>query len=105
MIQGGFGEAALGVKRETLLVFERRCWERMAPLIQGRPDQSGSNGATTGCFVKCAVDRAHRLSLARSSGSVRGLETAYPALQPMEHQGCLVAHLRVRCMIDPDFEY
>src|ERR1700690_2860654 len=40
------------------------------------------------------VDRADGFSLARSSGGIRGLEQCVPALQPLEHQGCLVADLR-----------
>ena len=43
---------------------------------------------------RCAVDRAYGVSLARSPGGLRRLEQRVPALQSMEHQGCLVADLR-----------
>ncbi|MDB5496969.1 MAG: transposase, family, partial [Phenylobacterium sp.] len=42
MIQDCFLEAVLGVMDRLVLTDER--WERMAPLIIGRPDQKGSTG-------------------------------------------------------------
>src|ERR1700722_10875166 len=41
-IQGCFWEAVLGVMDR--LVLSDAAWERMAPLIIGRPDQKGSTG-------------------------------------------------------------
>lgn len=58
-IQGFFWGAVLGVMERLVLA----AWERMAPLLMGRPDQKGVRpAATIGC--SCAVDRAHGLSLA-----------------------------------------
>jgi transposase len=46
------------------LVLSDAAWERMAPLIIGRPDQKGSTGRDNRMFVEGAVDRAYGLSLA-----------------------------------------
>jgi hypothetical protein len=56
-IQGCFWEAVLGVKDR--LVLSDATWERMAPLIIGRPDQKGSTGRDNRM-----LDRAYGLSLA-----------------------------------------
>ena len=62
-IQSCFWEAVLGVK--SRLVLSDAAWERMAPLIIGRPDQKGSTGARqSDVRGRCAVDRAYGLSLA-----------------------------------------
>lgn len=50
MIQGCFLEAVLGVMDRLVLSDER--WERMAPLIIGRPDQKGSTGRDNRMFVE-----------------------------------------------------
>src|SRR3984957_8498764 len=84
-IQGCFWEAVLGVMDR--LVLSDAAWERMAPLIIGRPDQKGATGRDNRMFVE-------RLSLARSSAGVWRLEQRVPALQPMEPQGGLAADLR-----------
>src|SRR5882724_4105250 len=49
-IQGFFWEAVLGVKDR--LVLSDASWERMAPLIIGRPDQKGSTGRDNRMFVE-----------------------------------------------------
>ena len=49
-IQGCFWEAALGVMDR--LVLTDAAWERMAPLIIGRPDQKGSTGRDNRMFVE-----------------------------------------------------
>src|ERR1700722_5631863 len=49
-IQGCFWEAVLGVK--SRLVLSDAAWERMAPLIIGRPDQKGSTGRDNRMFVE-----------------------------------------------------
>ena len=49
-IQGCFWEAALGVMDR--LVLSDAAWERMAPLIIGRPDQKGSTGRDNRMFVE-----------------------------------------------------
>ena len=49
-IQGCFWEAVLGVKDR--LVLSDAAWERMAPLIIGRPDQKGSTGRDNRMFVE-----------------------------------------------------
>jgi len=82
----------LGVKDR--LVLSDAAWERMAPLIIGRPDQKGSTGRDNRMFVEGVLDRTYGFPLARSSRGVRGLEQRVPTLQSMEHQRCLVAHLR-----------
>ncbi len=48
------------------LVLNDAAWERIAPLIIGRPDQKGSTGRDNRMFVEgvCAVDRPYGLSLA-----------------------------------------
>ena len=47
------------------LVLSDVAWERMAPLIIGRPDQKGSTGRDNRMFVEGrALDRAYGLSLA-----------------------------------------
>jgi transposase len=50
------------------------------------------------------VDRAHGLSLARSSGGVWRLEQRIPALQSMERQG-VWRRIFEAVSDDPDFEY
>jgi transposase len=49
-IQSCFWEAVLGVK--SRLVLSDAAWERMAPLIIGRPDQKGSTGRDNRMFVE-----------------------------------------------------
>jgi putative transposase len=49
-IQGCFWEAVLGVLER--LVLSDAAWERMAPLIIGRPDQKGSTGRDNRMFVE-----------------------------------------------------
>ena len=49
-IQGCFWEAVLGVMAR--LVLSDAAWERMAPLIIGRPDQKGSTGRDNRMFVE-----------------------------------------------------
>src|SRR3979409_2245837 len=49
-IQGCFREAVLGVMNR--LVLSDAAWERMAPLIIGRPDQKGSTGRDNRMFVE-----------------------------------------------------
>ena len=49
-IQGCFWEAVLGVMER--LVLSDAAWERMAPLIIGRPDQKGSTGRDNRMFVE-----------------------------------------------------
>ena len=62
-IQGFFWEAVLGVMDR--LVLSDAAWERIAPLIIGRPDQKGSTGRDNRIVRgRCAVDRAHGISLA-----------------------------------------
>jgi transposase len=63
------------------LVLSDAAWERMAPLIIGRPDQKGSTGRDNRMFVEGV------LWIVRTG-------SPFPALQPMEHQGYLVADLR-----------
>jgi hypothetical protein len=41
-MQGCFWEAVLGVMDRSVL--SNTAWQRMAPLIKGRPDQKGSTG-------------------------------------------------------------
>src|SRR5271154_2428701 len=48
-IQGCFWEAVLGVMDR--LALSEAAWERMAPLIIGRPDQKGSTGRDNRMFV------------------------------------------------------
>ena len=54
-----FGEAVLGVKDR--LVLSDAAWERMAPLIIGRPDQKGSTGRDNRKFVEGVRGRAYGL--------------------------------------------
>jgi Putative transposase of IS4/5 family (DUF4096) len=49
-IQDCFWEAALGVMDRSVL--SDAAWERMAPLIIGRPDQKGSTGRDNRMFVE-----------------------------------------------------
>ncbi len=48
--KAAFGEAVLGVMDR--LVLSDAAWERMAPLIIGRPDQKGSTGRDNRMFVE-----------------------------------------------------
>jgi putative transposase len=48
--KASFGEAVLGVMDR--LVLNDAAWERMAPLIIGRPDQKGSTGRDNRMFVE-----------------------------------------------------
>src|SRR6185437_10381356 len=50
LIQDCFLEAVLGVMDRLVLTDER--WERIAPLIIGRPDQKGSTGRDNRMFVE-----------------------------------------------------
>ena len=75
------------------LVLSDAAWERMAPLVIGRPDQKGSTGRDNRMFVEGV------LWIVRTGSPWRDLPEAFgeqrvPALQSMEHQGCLVADLR-----------
>lgn len=53
MIQGCFLEAVVGVMDR--LVLSDGSWERMAPLIIGRPDQKGSTGRDNRMFVEAVL--------------------------------------------------
>jgi hypothetical protein len=70
------------------LVLSDAAWERMAPLIIGRPDQKGSAGPRqSGCLWKaCCVSCVRALSGAIFRRRL-GLEQRVPALQVMEHEG------------------
>ena len=77
------------------LVLSDAGWERMAPLIIGRPDQKGSTGRDNRMFVEGV------LWIVRTGSPWRDLPQAFgdwnrvvPALQPMEPQGGLAADLR-----------
>lgn len=92
-IQGCFWQAVLGVMDR--LVLSDAAWERMAPLIIGRPDQKGSTGRDNRMFVEGV------LWIVRTGAPWRDLPEAFgdleqriPSLQPMEPQGRLGAHLR-----------
>jgi Putative transposase of IS4/5 family (DUF4096) len=50
LLKASFWEAALGVMDR--LVLSDAAWERMAPLIIGRPDQKGSTGRDNRMFVE-----------------------------------------------------
>jgi transposase len=76
------------------LVLSDAAWERMAPLILGRPDQKGSTGRDNRMFGEGVLWIVRTGSPWRDPPEVRGLEQRVPALQSMEHQGCLVADLR-----------
>ena len=77
------------------LVLSDAAWERMAPLIIGRPDQKGSTGRDNRMFVEGVLWIVRTGSPWRDpSGGVWRLEQRVPALQSMEHQGCLVADIR-----------
>jgi transposase len=83
----------LGVKDR--LVLSDVAWERMAPLVIGQPDQKGSTGRNNRMFVEGVLWIVPTGSPWRDlPEAFRGVEQRIPALQPMEHQGCLVAHLR-----------
>jgi Putative transposase of IS4/5 family (DUF4096) len=92
-IQGFFWEAVLGVMER--LVLSDAAWERMAPLIIGRPDQKGSTGRDNRMFVEGVLWIVRTGSPWRDlPEAFGGLEQRVPALQSMEHQGCLAADLR-----------
>ena len=73
------------------LILSDAAWERMAPLIIGRPNQKGSTGRDNRMFVEGA------LWIVRTGSPWRDLPEAFgdwnSALQLMEHQGCLVADI------------
>jgi hypothetical protein len=63
------------------LVLSDDAWERMAPLIIGRPDQKGSTGRDNRMFVDGgAMDCAHWFTVARSTGSLWRVEQRIPPL-------------------------
>lgn len=76
------------------LVLSDAAWDRIGPLIIGRPDQRGSTG------------RDHRMSWRASFGlcarvlpgvifqSCLAIGTAFSGPSVAEHPGCLVANLR-----------
>jgi len=76
------------------LVLSDAAWERMAPLIIGRPDQKGSTGRDNRMFVEGVLWIVRTGSPWRDLPEVFGDWNSVPALQSMEHQGCLVADLR-----------
>jgi hypothetical protein len=92
VIQDCFWEAALGVMDRLVLSDDQ--WAAMSGLIIGRPDQRGSTGRdkpdVRGMRL---VDRAYGLSMARPARGVRRVEQRLPALQPVEREGHLAAHL------------
>ena len=76
------------------LVLTDASWERMAPLIIGRPDQKGSTGRDNRMFVEGVLWIVRTGSPWRDLPEAFGEEQRVPALQSMEHQGCLVEDLR-----------
>ena len=77
------------------LVLSDAAWERMAPLIIGRPDQKGSTGRDNRMFVEGVLWIVRRGSPWRDLPEAFGdWNSVFRALQSMEHQGCLVADLR-----------
>ena len=76
------------------LVLSDAAWERMAPLIIGRPDQKGSTGRDNRMFVEGV------LWIVRTGSPWRDLPEAFGDWNSVfrrlvdEHQGCLVADLR-----------
>src|SRR5215475_11776373 len=69
------------------LVLSDAAWERMAPLIIGRPDQKGSTGRDNRMFVEGVLWIVRTGSPWRDLPEVWGLEQRIPALQSMECQG------------------
>ena len=82
----------MGVKDR--LVLSDAAWERMAPLIIGRPDQKGSTGRDNRMFVEGVLWIVRTGSPWRDLPEVFGDWNSVFPLQSMEHQRCLVAHLR-----------
>ena len=76
------------------LVLSDAAWERMAPLIIGRPDQKGSTGRDNRMFVE-GVLWIVRTALLGDLPEALGSEQRVLALQSMEHRGCLVADFEV----------
>ena len=77
------------------LVLSDGAWERMAPLIIGRPDQKGSTGRDNRMFVEGV------LWIVRTGSPWRDLPEAFgdrnsgvPTLQSMGPQGGFAADLR-----------
>ena len=75
------------------LVLSDAAWERLAPLIIGRPDQKGSTGRDNRMFVEGV------LWIVRTGSPWRDLpevfvEQRVSTVQPLEPEGGVVAHLR-----------
>ena len=77
------------------LVLSDSAWERMAPLIIGRPDQKGSTGRDNRMFVEAVLWIVRTGSPWRDlPRGVWRLEQRVSPLQPMERQGGVVADIR-----------
>ena len=76
------------------LILSDAHWERMAPLIIGRPDQKGSTGRDNRMFVEGVLWIVRTGAVARPARGVRRVEQRVPPLQPLEPEGGVVAHLR-----------
>jgi transposase len=76
------------------LVLSDAAWERMAPLIIGRPDQKGSTGRDNRMFVEGLLWIVRTGSPGAICRKHSGLEQCIPSLQSLEPQGGLVADLR-----------
>lgn len=77
------------------LVLSDSAWERMAPLIIGRPDQKGSTGRDNRMFVEAVLWIVQTGSPWRDLPEVFGdWNSAFSPLQPVERQRDLVADIR-----------
>ena len=77
------------------LVLSDAAWERMAPLIIGRPDQKGSTGRDNRMFVEGVLWIVRTGSPWRDLPDVFGeWNSVFRRFQSLEPQGCLVAYLR-----------
>ena len=69
------------------LVLSDAAWERMAPLIIGRPDQKGSTGREIGCSWKACLGSFVRALPGVICMKHSGIGTVYPSLQSLELKG------------------
>ena len=91
--KAAFGEAALGVMDRLVLSDEQ--WERISGLIIGRPDQCGSTGRDNRMFVEGVLWIVRTGSPWRDLPEVfGGWNSVFLALQPLEPQERVAAHVR-----------
>ena len=86
------------------LVLSDAAWERMAPLIIGRPDRKARPGETIGCSWKVCCGSCVRLTVARSSEAFGDWNSVFRRFSRWSVKG-VWWRIFEAMSDDPDFEY